>query len=96
MAEESFYVVYPDGMKGGYPYGVFTSKDTADAARERIIKHLESTEREILDDGFIELGQKLTGSMDEMINIEECKLHGQFADLVPQPDQGGFTVVTAR
>lgn len=75
---DAVYVVFLDGDKGGYPYGVFSSEEAARDARVAIIQHLDSKSREHLSKEMREVAHQLTGTLDETITIEECELRSEF------------------
>jgi hypothetical protein len=80
-AGEDVFVVYTEGPHGSsYPYGVFTSKEAAQEAREAIITKLDQGQRKILDDEKIRLGHQLAGTLDEQIQIERCELRSEFLE----------------
>lgn len=78
---EDVFVVYTEGPHGSsYPYGVFTSKEAAQEAREAIITELDQGQQEILDDEELTLAHQLVGTLDEQIQIERCELRSEFLE----------------
>jgi len=79
MTEQFIYVVYLKGPRGeGFPYGVFTTMDAAQQAREAIIKELDSKKRDVLDDEHQDIAHQLAGTLDEQVSIRECQVRSVF------------------
>lgn len=75
MSDGQVFVVYSSGPEGqGYPYGVFTSEEAAEEAREEVLASLKETQGE----KGMELRNVMWGSLDEQITIEECELRSEF------------------
>jgi len=76
MSESTVFVVYNEGPDSQTtPYGVFSSEDSAEKARESIIKRLE----DLHDDSATEdLAQLFAGTLEERISIRERQLRSEF------------------
>lgn len=79
MSNKIAHIVYTDGPQGrNYPYGVFTNRQAAEAAREALIKNLDSKKRDFLSDNEQTLAHELTGTLDAQVKIKECELREEF------------------